>query len=280
MKADTLKSYRERILRVLAHIVAHLDDELSLEELARIASFSPYHFHRVFKAMVGETVKAHVRRLRLQRAAVSLIRTPRPITEVAFDAGYETHESFTRAFRARFDTSPSSFRECHYAGVTTMDVRIENREPLRVAYVRIIGPYSDVGPLFQKLFMLAGPKGLLKAGAAIISMGLDEPEVTPAAELRLDACISCGDDTTAEGELKVKTIAGGPYAVYTHTGPYEQLPDVYAALYGGWLPQSGREPRAGAAPFDVYENNPMDTKPADLRTTVFLPLEVLPNSAQ
>ncbi len=113
MRVETELSYSERILKVLVHIQQHLDDEIPLEELARVAHFSAYHFHRIFKGIVGESVKEHIRRLRLERAAFRLIRTDQPVTTVAFDAGYEAHEAFTRAFRTMFNTSPSGFRKQH-----------------------------------------------------------------------------------------------------------------------------------------------------------------------
>jgi AraC family transcriptional regulator len=110
MKSLTERDYRKRILRVLVHIQTHLDEALPLDELARVAHFSPYHFHRVFRGMVGESVKEHVRRLRLERAAQRLKLGDQPVVQIALDAGYETHESFTRAFSLLFGMPPSQFR--------------------------------------------------------------------------------------------------------------------------------------------------------------------------
>ena len=88
--------------RVLVHIQSHLDEPMPLDQLAEVASFSPWHFHRIFRGMVGESVKEHVRRLRLERAAQQLRDTNRAVVDIALEAGYETHESFTRAFAAMF----------------------------------------------------------------------------------------------------------------------------------------------------------------------------------
>ena len=107
MKATTLQHYRERILKVLVHVQQNLDEATSLERLAEVAGFSPFHFHRIFRGMVGETVAEHVRRLRLERAAMRLKHTDQPVTRIAFDAGYEAHEAFTRAFGAMFGVAPS-----------------------------------------------------------------------------------------------------------------------------------------------------------------------------
>jgi AraC family transcriptional regulator len=83
MRKATLQDYKRRILRVLVHIQGHLDDALELEQLAAQACFSPCHFHRVFTGMVGESIKGHVRRLRLERAANRLKLSRAPVTEIA-----------------------------------------------------------------------------------------------------------------------------------------------------------------------------------------------------
>src|SRR5262245_53327140 len=109
-KETTLRFYKERILRVLLHVQQHLDGPLPLEELARLACLSPHHFHHVFSGMLGEPLAGHVRRLRLERAAGRLKLTEMPVVQIAFEAGYETHEAFTRAFRKNFSLSPLQFR--------------------------------------------------------------------------------------------------------------------------------------------------------------------------
>ena len=114
MRPATVESYYERILRALVHIQEHLEDPLDLDTLARIACFSPYHFHRIFRGLVGETLADHIRRLRLEKAAQRLKSTERPVTDIAFEAGYAAHEAFTRAFRARFagDVHRMAKRKC------------------------------------------------------------------------------------------------------------------------------------------------------------------------
>jgi AraC family transcriptional regulator len=96
LKKTTYRDYSERMLKVLVFIQRHLDEDVLLEELAEVACFSPYHFHRIFRGMIGESVKGYVRRLRLERAAQRLKNSARSITDIAFEAGYEAHESFTR----------------------------------------------------------------------------------------------------------------------------------------------------------------------------------------
>src|SRR4051794_34949167 len=99
MRTSTEQDYRERIVRTLVFIQERLDEELELERVAAVAAFSPFHFHRIFRGLVGEPLKEHVRRLRLERAAGLLKRTAEPIVQIALSAGFETHESFTRSFK-------------------------------------------------------------------------------------------------------------------------------------------------------------------------------------
>jgi AraC family transcriptional regulator len=302
MRTTTEQAYKQRILRVLVHIQEHLDDDLPLDALARIASFSPYHFHRIFSAMVGESVKEHVRRLRLERAAYRLEYSNRPVTEIAFDARYETHESFTRAFQAMFGTSPSGFRKrqrerwqpaapsgIHYLpegrledfnpiqrGGSLMNVRIEKLAPMKVAFFRHIGPYDDegVGQTWEKLMRWAGQHGLFGPGTKCLGISHDNPHITPRDRLRYDACIATNRPFKPEGEIGSQEIPGGEYAVVTHRGPYEKLPDTYAFLYGDWLPKSGREPSESPG-FQEHHNNPRDTAPEDLVTDIYVPLKPL-----
>lgn len=110
MRSVTLADYRERMLRVLLHIQENLDRELPLEELAGVAHFSPYHFHRIFSGMTGEPVMACLRRLRLARAAHRLAYGARSVTELALEAGFESPDAFGRAFRAAYGMAPSLWR--------------------------------------------------------------------------------------------------------------------------------------------------------------------------
>ena len=274
--------YRQRILRVQMHIQENLDGDLSLDRLARVAHFSPYHFHRIFRGLVGEGVREHVRRLRLESAAMALKTTDRDVLRIALDAGYNAHEAFTRAFRQMFGVSPSQYRAGHQplphppevpnmTTATIPEVRIESHPPRRVLFLRHVGSYSSVGPLFQKLMGYAFQKGIFRPGALVMGICHDDPDVTPEDKLRYDAALTVGDDVKPEGEFAVQTIDGGEFAVSTHRGPYETLAQTYRGLYGQWLPSSGREPR-NAPPFEVYRNSPMDTKPEDLVTEIFLPL--------
>lgn len=112
LKSKLRQEYQSRVNRAMDHIGAHLDQELRLEDLARVACFSPFHFHRIFAAITGETLGDHIRRRRLEAAAILLRdREEQPVTEIALDCGFQSPAAFARAFRERFGMSPSRWRE-------------------------------------------------------------------------------------------------------------------------------------------------------------------------
>jgi AraC family transcriptional regulator len=287
MNPTTELTYRRRMLLAQLYIQEHLDEELSLESLAKVVHLSPFHFHRIFKGFVGEGVWEYVRRLRLEGAAMALRLTDKPVTQIAFDSGYETLEAFSRAFRQLFGRAPSRYRSdgrdpepvtlepeeptVITNAVPTPTVRIEQVPPRRVAFMRHIGPYTSVGPTFQKFMGYAMQRGLFRPGALILGLCHDDPDVTPADKIRYDCCLTVGDDFQGEGDVGVQTIEGGEYAIATHRGPYEQLGDVYRWLFGTWLASSGREVR-GLPMYEVYLNSPMDTTPDKLITEIHVPL--------
>jgi AraC family transcriptional regulator len=248
--------------------------------------------------MVGEPVKEHIRRLRLERAAHRLKTSDQPITQLAFEAGYEAHEAFTRSFKTMFGESPTRFREIHRqipmqevpSGVhylpdgqltgfqpvqtqgAAMDARIETIEPIRVAFMRHVGPYHQVGETWGKFCGWVAQRGLFGPNTKMLGLCHDDPEVTPPEKIRYDACLVVGDDVQPEGDIGVQEIHGGEYAITTHHGPYERLGATYAALCGQWIPAQNREPAPGPS-IEMYRNSPQETPPEELLTDVYVPLQ-------
>jgi AraC family transcriptional regulator len=291
MKDGTATDYRERILRTLVHIQERLDQPLVLDELARVACFSPFHFHRVFRALTGEGVYQHVRRLRLQRAALRLKLHDQPVTDIAFESGYESHEAFTRAFHAMFGMPPSQFRAAHQGGPESASgvrygdaagyqppdygapppVEIKTLQPRPIVFLRHIGPYDQAGATWSRLAMWAGMRGLLGPATQFLGLSWDDPEIAPVDKIRYDAAITLARPIQPEGDFGVAELAGGEYATLTHQGPYEKMGETYRLILGGWLPASGRELRDLPC-FELYLNSPQNARPEELLTLIHVPI--------
>ncbi len=281
-KIQTIEDYKRRIMRVVEYIYAHLDEPLDNETLAEVACFSPYHWHRIYHAMTGETAAQTVRRLRLHRAGGELVHSQASIPDIAERAGYGSVEAFNRAFRKAYQLPPAAFRDSRvkpeldnpeFTGDALMfDVEITNYEPLSLAAVPHTGSYMGSGEAFDKLFIWAGPKGLLNGPVRMVGVHYDDPDEVAEENLRMHAGLVVADDFVTDGPTEMVTLEGGPCAVLHYKGPYAELSTAYRWLFGQWLPKSGRE--AGDAPcFEEYLNSPRDVLPSELLTDVVLPLK-------
>jgi AraC family transcriptional regulator len=304
MKSETRSFYEVAVVRAIGRIGESLDEALDLGELAQGAELSPFHFHRIFRGMVGETPLEMHRRLRLERAAARLQTGTSSVTVIAFDAGYDTHEAFTRAFRDAYGTSPSAFRlstaapvgcarppqiqlaarsGVHFSptgdfgtiqfakGEPTMNVTVEEMPALRVATVAHVGPYNRISEAFQRLGEIAGPAGFLRGDALMLAIYYDDPETTPAEQLRSHAGLTVPDNVRLPTEVIEMRLPAGRYARAIHMGPYTTLGDAWARMMGEWLPSSGN--RVGVGPtYEVYRNNPSNTRPEELRTDLYIPI--------
>jgi AraC family transcriptional regulator len=306
MKPDTRSFYELAVQRAVEQVVADLDRALDLQALARRAALSPFHFHRVFRGAVGETPLELHRRLRMERAAGNLLHEDIPVTTIAFAAGYETHESFTRAFRMHYQCSPSEFRQSRHPdgsgcakpfqvelsarsgihfqlqrseppnihfmqGEPIMEIEIKEMPELRVATMPHLGPYHRISEAFARLGEIAAAAGLLDPAPTMLAIYHDDPETTPASELRSDAAIVVSPDAKVPQGLGEQRLSAGLYACTTHVGPYEQLGDVWGRFMGEWLPRSNHRMKDGVS-YEIYRNTPATAPKEKLRTELYIPL--------
>ncbi|MCB1347603.1 MAG: AraC family transcriptional regulator [Maritimibacter sp.] len=274
--------YEKRLLRVLDHVYANLDGDLSLDTLADVAALSRFHFHRVFTAMTGETVAAFIRRVRLYRAVTELLETDAPLGEVAKKCGYPNPKSFARAFRDAFGETPDGFRK---RGLPRPPLRLDSKgdyqmydvilrdEPeRRLAVIPHRGAYLKIGEAFEKAGTTAMARGLGPELGAMMGLYYDDPDAVPEADLRSAAGFEIAEGAEIAPPLEMASLPGGKYAILTHKGPYTGLKAAYTYLFGDWLPRSGEVPR-DSPPFELYLNTPMDTAPGDLVTLIGVALE-------
>lgn len=271
--------YPARIQRVVDYLAVHLDEALDLETLARVAHFSPYHFHRIYRGLLGETVNDTVRRLRLHRSAIDLLDRDLGIDRTARRAGYASQAAFTRAFRAEYGEPPARYRVARRAteldqerNLTMYQVEILTLPKLRVAAIEHRGDYQLTGKAFERLMTVAATTGLLTPDTRTIGIYHDDPVSVPQDELKSTACITVPDDWAPSGELTEAHIEGGRYARIVHTGPYTELKTAYDWLYQTWLPNSAEEPR-NLPCLEEYLNDPRRVSAKDLETAVMMPLE-------
>lgn len=295
--------YLRRIHAVQDAIETQPDNAPDLTELAEIAGFSKYHFHRIFRAMTGETLWQYVSRVKLERAAAYLAHSPHiPVTDIAYHFGFADSAAFSRSFKNRFGVSPIVFRrqhsknckDCVLSPLYTRDARkpeigrdsmgiqatgVDIAElDLRVIYVRHTGRYQELAAvipgMIQKLFGFAMGNQLLEAGGTkILSVYHDNPDLTDDALLRTSLCITINKTAKVEpaGDIGVMDI-GGQYAVGHFELPIGEYAAAWQHMYGEWLPNSGYQPR-DAFPFEVYLSDPSQNPGGNQLLDVCVPVE-------
>ena len=278
------EQYQRQLDVVTDYIYAHLDEDLSLETLAHVSGFSRYHWHRIYRAVRGETAAQTVRRLRLERAAAMLTETSWPVERIAWKAGFTGTDVFSRAFLRSYRTTPSRFRiggrpasidslvtSCG-SGLTSSVreapgwmVRVEARFGYRLAVSEHRGSYMDIGRAFSRVRDRVG------AGSLMVAIYADDPDAVPVADLRSAAGTVVDPGTEIPHDLVERMVPAGRYAIMRHIGPYSSMHAAYLWLYGQWLPSSGEEPRDHPI-IEEYLTDPATTPPVDAVTDILLPL--------
>lgn len=250
-------NYEDRINKVIAFIGKHFDDELSLEQLSGVACFSKYHFHRLFTAYTGLSLQQYIRWLRLKRAAHQLIVDKNmPIITIAINAGFESHESFTRAFKQVCGVNPSDFRlesTWHFwetppyslpkRGEMSMNVTVKNISARRLAAVEHRGDLQKLGESLYKLieWAKAQPMNLKPEPGEAFGFAYDDPKTTKPEDFRFDLAITIPAGLKVQGDIVEKHLPAGRYAVALHKGSHDTIGDTVYGLYHDWLPESKEE---------------------------------------
>jgi AraC family transcriptional regulator len=219
---------------------------LSLDLLADEAGLSKFHFHQLFHRTTGETPKEYVDRLRLEWAALQLSIRRARVIDIALECGYRNHETFTRAFRARFNCSPRDYRtrwserRSHSERARKSSVcpelaqlaatRVVTLARTIVAFVRHLGPYERVSPRhFSRLTAWARRRSLAGDPPTLFGIAHDPPGLTPDDKLRFDCCIQVRDWFDADGDIACQRLPGGLYGLTEYVGSWDLGP-VYSSI--------------------------------------------------
>ena len=282
MKTNTQNQYQQAINRVVDYINSHLGEELPVTSLADLACISRFHFHRIFSSVIGEPVGTYITRLRLETAAQLLENSDNPITEIAETCGYQSLHGLSKAFKKKFNVTPSQFRmhPQRYSQIAasqtfvpiTLSPSVENFPMTHLAYIRIIGKYGD-----KQLFTAGWKKlgdfmyrhHLLTPFTRWIGISFDSPHITQSDRCRFYACATLPARIKPEGAVGNYTVTAGRFAVYTLRGSYAGLQNMYDNIYR----QNAFSLRDSVS-FEEYLNNPdKKKKEEDLLTKIYIPIK-------
>jgi AraC family transcriptional regulator len=261
--------YVDRVNRAIDHVVRNIGEPLRLEDVARVACFSPFHFHRIFRALVGETLHAFVKRVRLERAIFLMShRDGTPLTDIALRCGFSSSSDFSRSFRAQYGVPPSVFdverfrrtrRDQMIDALVPGDRRLLERLPAgenpdgftvrlrrvparRVAYVRVLEPYAGdrVPAAAARMLAWAHQRGL--AGGQWLGYQWDDPEIVPLEQCRYDVGLEIPRTAPVGGEVSAVDFPPMTLAEIDIAGPIDLEMRAIDFLFTTWLPTSGYVP--------------------------------------
>ena len=282
MKNITYNDYVQRINKVVAYINNHLDETLDLKTLANEAALSDFHFHRIFKALKGEAIGGYITRLRLEATARLLLYTALTIEEIAFNIGYETPASLSKAFKKQYGISPTEYRTNKDTYIMKKEIinpdlalktpKIVTLEPKNLIYVALTGAYGslDYGKAYEQLWAVIKAQKLFTKGIESICISYDDPKITEGSLQRSDVCLAIHKSATPQEEVSCKTLAGGKYAVFFYQGSYENLSQVYDTAVR-WVIDHQYTLREEPF-FEKYLNDARRTPKEKLKTEIYIPI--------
>jgi AraC family transcriptional regulator len=298
------EEYIKRINTVLAFIDDNLDADLSLEKISGVVHYSPFHLHRLFKAVTNETLNSYITRKRMEKVASLLIRRKEmTVTELVLKYGFASNSSFTRTFKKFYGVSPSEFRKLSpgkYSKIgqaeskngqgrqlfeeyvcdidqhkkwIEMNANIEIKEMPRVdlAYINHIG-VEGVDAAFEKLVKWATPKGLLdRKEVTLIRIYHDSFKITAPDKIRMSVGIVLTLPAQVGGEFGLASIEKGKFIV----GHFEIEPKDFGQAWSSlfvWMNENGFKKREGN-PFEIIHNNFNDHPEKKCIVDLCIPIE-------
>lgn len=276
--------YEERLNVIIEFINNNLDQKIDVKTLAEISHFSPFHFHRISRALLGEPIGAYISRTRVETAAKLLHFSKSSVEHIAYAVGFESTSSLSKKFKTHFGISPSEYRNTknHLIKKTTLMTRELNIKKPKILelddnkclYYRMQGDYQslDYPGAWTKLWAQIKTQKLFTKGIQMFGLPYDDPSVTDVDKLRYDACLIIHKTAKASGDVGVKTLKGGKFAVFLYQGSYKYFADVYNYMFKEWLINTDYELRDEPVR-ERYISHPDRVAEDKLKTEFYIPIK-------
>ena len=282
MRNDTEEIYRQKVNRVIDYISANLHQPLALDKLADQIYVSQRQLLRIMRSSLNEPLYSYIARQRVERAVMYMQTEKTSLTKLAEMVGYDNPQSFSKAFKKQFGTSPKAYMSELRTRLENYTQSSGNRQnhlqseicedgDLELVYIRIIGKYGEKEPYemaWNKLHRFLEDNQALSKETRLIGISFDDPNVTKSKQCRFYACASVQKKIVPVGAFGTIHLQRGKYAVYTLKGCYSGLQELYNNISVNF-PYSLRHGMA----FEEYLNSPRDTKEENLLTKIFIPIK-------
>lgn len=263
--------YESRVIKALEYLDNNLEKEILVEDLARASNFSSFHFHRIYKSLIGETPYETILRLRLEKAVFFIKNEVElKLKDISALCGFSSYENFSRQFKNRFGISANDFKlnedlqnsriyhEFNPNDFYTSIIKSRKKEIREFSVV--VEELNEISIAFVRAFFGADGKGLIEKYQHLMDwaeknkinytgekkrfgMSIDNIEVTPSRMYRYDFAIALKSKSLIpEGLIEIGKIPSGKYATIHCVGKLEDVAQAWDYLYKSWLPQSNYKP--------------------------------------
>ncbi len=254
------------------YIMKHLDEAISVEDVARHCHFSKYHFCRIFKSETGESPYAFIKRLRMEQSAVRLkLEKDKLITDIGEDFGYSS-SNFSSAFKKQLNRSPAEFRQDAEAETIPNPFRPDNCVSFRsfeeydrqiqikelddfvVIFERHLGNYDKLEEYWNQFWIKY--RDFITEDTLFIEKFYDDPSITGVEQCLFDLCMTVDSNCSLDN---VAIIPGGHYAVYRFEGLIQDIFTDLQGVFKIWLAESRYEMR-GRYGLDIYRKMDIENR--------------------
>ena len=291
-------SYITSIQRAIDYIEENMTNEISIEKVASEASYSFYHFHRIFTSIMGCSVKTYIRRRRLTSAAYELNQTDKRIIEIAINYGFESQESFTRAFQQLFEVTPGKYR-------------------IEKPYLEFVGPHEISDIFSEETVISIAPRIEIKDSFYVVGLEKQKLEIAGSAnreqtirhdipalwesfllnmdqiDRKVDPQVSYGIGRPTGGgihfsymaclevesppdsiptDMVCTSVPKGTYAVFPYHGPSQNIPKLANYIYGSWLPTTSYQLNFGVE-IEVYDERWRKNDEEEMGVEIWVPIK-------
>lgn len=296
------KYHLNQLNMVLDYIDQNLDEDLTLNKIASIGSYSPFHFHRLFRAYTTETLNEYITRKRIEKIASILIRDKsKKISDLSFSYGFSSNSTLTKTFKKIYDISPSKFSRlshsrydkiikskngqrferfeeyiCHINNLKewidmNATVIVKEVEPLKMVYVNHIGVQGLDQAFYNIIDWVVKKKLRSEQDIKVIRIYKDSFKITPADKVRMEIGVPIEEEVKTEQDIHYKEI----YVKRCIIGSFEINMDEFEKAWSSmfiWMNENGYKPREDR-PFEIIKNNFNEHPQKKCIIDLYIPIE-------
>lgn len=279
--------------KAIVFIENNLYEPIVACDVAKAASYSYYHFHRYFQAVMGETIGSYIRSRRLTQAAWDLVHSEKKVLDIGISLYFETAESFTRAFKDRYSITPTEYRKNGTDVLIGSRLSVQKPDKTIITYVglspeivimpvtyimgirfktTIAGNESVV--MWQQFINQIPPALLTNKRYGVFEVG--ETCSSDTFNLNSETMAFVGVEVLENypilNGMQSKKISGGKYAKFIHRGTVDTLMQTYHYIWGVWYPKSGFE-LANRDDFECYAERFIGASDQNSEIDIYFPIE-------